>query len=82
MLPSCFLSTQEAVLGVRGGVCEVISCQREGTGGHSLPLRQPGARRLGGDGRPHQSRQGANSGRAEEDRLGGAGPPVKKHQIP
>lgn len=80
LLPSCFLSTQEvaSACGVGGGVCEVMSGKREGTGGHSLPLRQPGARGLGRDGWPHQSHQRPNIGGAEEDGVGGAGPPVEK----
>lgn len=52
--------------------------KREGTGGHSLPLRQPGARGLGRDGRPHRSHQSPDIGGAEEDGVGGDGPPVEK----
>lgn len=78
LLPSCFLSAQEVASAsrVRGRLCEVVPCQREGTGGHSLPLCHPGAWGLGRDGRPHQGHQRANSGGAEEDGVGGAGPPV------
>lgn len=83
LLPSCFLSTQEAASarGVGGWVCEVVSGEREGAGGHSLPLRQPGARCLGRDGRPHQGHQRPNPGGAEEDGVGGAGPPVDTPRI-
>lgn len=82
LLPSCFLSLQEAAAarGVRGGVCEVVSSQREGVGGHSLPLCHAGTGRLGRDRRPNQSHQGQNLGGAEEDGVGGAGPPVDTHQ--
>lgn len=78
LLPSCFLSTQEAAgaRGVGGGVCEVVSGEIKGAGGNSLPLRQRGARGLGRDGRPHQGGQRADTGGAEEDGVGGAGPPV------
>lgn len=81
LLPSCFLSTQEvaSARGVGGGVCEAVPGKREGAGGHSLPLRQPGARGLGGDGRPHQGHQRPNTGGAKEDGLGGAGTPVGTH---
>lgn len=53
-----------------------MSGEIEGAGGHSLPLRQRGARGLGGNGRPHKGRQRSDPGGAEEDDLGGAGPPV------
>lgn len=81
LLPSCILSTQEAASarGVGGGVCEIVSGQREGVGGHSLPLCQPGARCLGRDRWPHQGHQRPNTGWAEENCLGGAGPPVDTH---
>lgn len=78
LLPSCFLSVQEAAVacGVGGRVCEDVSGKGEGVGGHSLSLRQPGARRLGGAGGAHQGHQRANPGGAEEGGVGGAGPPV------
>lgn len=78
LLPSCFLSTQEAASarGVRGGLCEVVSGEREGAGDHPLPVRHPGARLLDGDGGPGKGHQGQNFGGAEEDDLGGAGPAV------
>lgn len=44
-----------------------------------MPLRQPGARVLGRDRGPHQGNQRQNTRGAEEDGLGGAGPPVDKH---
>lgn len=50
--------------------------EAEGAGGHPLPVRQRGARGLGRDGRPHQDHQRADTGGAEEDGVGGAGPPV------
>lgn len=78
LLPSCFLSVQEAAAacGVGGRVREDVSGEGEGVGGHSLSLRQPGARRLGGAGGAHQGHQRANPGGAEEGGVGGAGPPV------
>lgn len=81
LLPSCFLSTQEVAYacGVRGGACEVVSGKGEGAGGHSLPLRQPGARGLDRDRWPHPGHKRANIGRAEEGGVGGAGPTVDTH---
>lgn len=83
LLPSCFLSTQEVVFACGGGGRdrEVVSGKREGTRGHSLPLRQPGARILGRDRGPHKGHQRQNTRGAEKDGLGGAGPPVDKHTL-
>lgn len=81
LLPSCFLSTQEvaSASGVRGGVCEVVSGEGEGTGGHSLPLCQPGARGLDRDRWPHPAHKRSDIGRAEEGGVGGARPTVDRH---
>lgn len=46
-----------------------------------MSVCHPGAGGLGRDGGPHQGDQRPNTGRAEENHLGGAGPAVGKHRI-
>lgn len=45
-----------------------------------MSVCHPGAGGLGRDGGPHQGDQRPNTGRAEENHLGGAGPAVGKHR--